>query len=86
MTYKVLFEPAAKRQLKKLPIAIQQGLRPFIDKLAENPRPLGCKKLKGRKDQYRIRSGTYRIIYTVKDTALIVTVISLGHRREAYDS
>ncbi|MEL7353768.1 MAG: type II toxin-antitoxin system RelE/ParE family toxin [Cyanobacteria bacterium P01_A01_bin.116] len=86
MSYKIVFEPAAKRQLKKLPPNIQKTLRPLIDSLSKNPRPSGCKKLKGRKNEYRIRSGSYRVIYKIQDTALIVIVIGLGHRRDAYEN
>ena len=86
MSYQILFKPAANRQFKKLPSAIQQSLRPIIDSLATNPRPAGCKKLKGRKNEYRVRLGNYRVIYSIEDKALIISVISLGHRRDAYDS
>ena len=85
MNYQVIFESAAARQLKKLPIEIQQTLRPLIDNLATNPRPSGCKKLKGRKNEYRIRSGNYRVIYSIEDKALIVRVIKAGHRKDAYE-
>jgi len=55
-----------------------------IDALADNPRPSGAEKLKGAKDLWRIRSGNYRIIYTIQDEALLVLVIRIGHRREVY--
>jgi mRNA interferase RelE/StbE len=49
-----------------------------------NPRPHGCKKLKGR-NGYRIRKGIYRIIYDVYDNVLTVEVIALGHRKDIYE-
>jgi len=52
--------------------------------LEENARPSGCVKLAGEPDLYRIRVGDYRIVYQVKDTALIVLVLSIGHRRDIY--
>lgn len=52
--------------------------------LAENPRPQGCKKLKGRLG-YRVRVGDYRIIYEIFDTILVIEVIDLGHRKDIYD-
>jgi mRNA interferase RelE/StbE len=55
-----------------------------IETLAANPRPQGCKKLKGRSG-YRIRKGDYRIIYDIYDDILVVDVIAAGHRREIYD-
>jgi mRNA interferase RelE/StbE len=48
--------------LDKLPDEIADTLLDAIETLAENPRPQGCKKLKGR-EGYRIRKGDYRIIY-----------------------
>ena len=51
--------------------------------VAGDPRPNGCKKLKGR-DAYRIRSGNYRIIYDIQDNELIIDVIALGHRKDVY--
>jgi mRNA interferase RelE/StbE len=52
--------------------------------LANDPRPPGCKKLKGR-DGYRIRVGDYRIIYQIIDDVLVVNVVALGHRKDIYD-
>ncbi|MGA0557011.1 type II toxin-antitoxin system RelE family toxin [Larkinella sp. VNQ87] len=55
-----------------------------IKALADNPRPFGCKKLKGRKG-YRIRVGDYRVVYEINDGILVVLIIDVGHRREIYD-
>ncbi|MEL7067463.1 MAG: type II toxin-antitoxin system RelE/ParE family toxin [Cyanobacteria bacterium J06581_3] len=85
MSYQILIESAAARQFKKLPVSVQKDLKVLIDSLASNPRPPGCKKLKGRKNEYRVRSGSYRVIYTIKDSALLINVIKIGHRRESYD-
>jgi mRNA interferase RelE/StbE len=49
--------------------------------LEHDPRPPGCKKLRGR-GAWRIRIGDYRAIYEINDDRLIVTV---GHRREVYE-
>ncbi|HEY9125250.1 MAG TPA: type II toxin-antitoxin system mRNA interferase toxin, RelE/StbE family [Bacteroidales bacterium] len=54
-----------------------------ISNLGNNPRPFGYKKLKGE-DAYRIRIGDYRIIYEIDDTIIVVTVVSVGHRKEIY--
>jgi mRNA interferase RelE/StbE len=48
------------------------------------PGPPGCKKLRGR-DAWRIHIGDYRAIYEIHDGQLIVTVITIGHRREVYE-
>lgn len=85
MIYQVVFKPAAQRQLKKLPPPIQQDLIELIERLSQEPRPLACKKLKGRQNQYRIRSGEYRIIYSIEDTSLTIRVVKIGHRRDVYE-
>jgi mRNA interferase RelE/StbE len=51
--------------------------------LGENPRPPGCKKLKGR-EEYRVRVGDYRIIYEIRGDILTVLVVRVAHRSEAY--
>jgi len=53
--------------------------------LAENPRPSGCKKLRGYKDQWRIRVGDWRVVYIVDDAAKRVSVTRVAHRREVYE-
>ncbi|TKB66358.1 MAG: type II toxin-antitoxin system RelE/ParE family toxin [Nitrospira sp.] len=54
-----------------------------ILKLAENPRPHGARKLSGV-PLYRIRVGSFRIVYEVNDAQHLVTVVTIGHRREVY--
>jgi len=48
-------------------------------------RPAGCKKLKGYKDQWRIRIGDWRVVYLIDDFAKRVSVTRVAHRREVYD-
>jgi mRNA interferase RelE/StbE len=55
-----------------------------IDSLAQNPRPCGYKKLTGR-NGYRIRVGTYRIIYDIFETNLIIEIVNLGVRGAVYE-
>ncbi|MDP4186726.1 MAG: type II toxin-antitoxin system RelE/ParE family toxin [Bacteroidota bacterium] len=52
--------------------------------LANDPRPPGCKKLKGHQG-YRIREGNYRVIYEINDKILTVTVIDAGDRKDIYE-
>ena len=82
--YTVLILPSAQKQLDKLPNAIATRIEDRLLDLENDPRPPGCKKLKGR-DAWRIRIGDYRVIYEINDGRLIVTVIAIGHRREVYE-
>jgi mRNA interferase RelE/StbE len=54
-----------------------------IRQLGEDPRPSGCQKLSGR-DRYRIRQGSYRIVYAIEDERLVVYLVKVGHRRDVY--
>jgi mRNA interferase RelE/StbE len=82
--YTVLILPSAQKQLNKLPNAIATRIEDKMMELEQDPRPPGCKKLKGR-DAYRIRIGDYRVIYEIHDGRLVVTVITIGHRRDVYE-
>ena len=83
MTYRVELRPAAARALRKLDKPVQQRIRGVLALLAEQPRPPASMPLVGR-PAWRVRTGLYRIIYTIDDGTLVVAVIALGHRREVY--
>ena len=78
-----LKKPASKA-LEKSNEQYYANIKKAIYSLADNPRPAGCKKLKGR-DGYRIRVADYRIIYDIFDDVLLVDVIDLGHRKDIYE-
>ncbi len=83
MKYSIEFKGAALRELRKLPRQAQRQVGPMIDALADNPRPSGVVKMEDA-TTYRVRSGDYRIIYTIEDVALIVLVVKIANRRDAY--
>ena len=62
MPYEVIFSRTALKELRKIAISEQDTPIQAAEALAENPRPDGCKKLKGNNGYYRIRVGDYRII------------------------
>ncbi|MEO6130403.1 MAG: type II toxin-antitoxin system RelE/ParE family toxin [Saprospiraceae bacterium] len=82
-SYFVVLTRKAQKSLDKLSNHAAQPLHNAISGLSSNPRPKGCKKLVGR-EAYRIRIGSYRIIYRILDEVLIVEVIDLGHRKDIY--
>jgi mRNA interferase RelE/StbE len=83
MMYTVFIERYAQKQILKLDKKAIPVIKSAIAGLADNPRPHGYKKLKGE-DAYRIRVGDYRIIYEIDDDKIIVTVVSVGHRKDIY--
>ncbi len=84
-SYKITIAKPAQKQLDKLPDNIADRIIDAIYTLIDDPRPSGCKKLKGR-EGFRIRVGDYRVIYEIFDEVLVIEVVSLGHRKDIYDS
>ena len=85
MRYTVTLERGPQRALDSLRGDIYHRIIEALRGLADNPRPHGVKKLKGCRDYWRIRVGDYRIIYTIQDDRLLVTVLRIGNRRDVYD-
>lgn len=83
MAYEVQIVSAAEREMDKLPGAVHKRISRRILTLEDNPRPRGAKKLSGR-EEYRLRIGDYRVLYTVDDKNAVVTIFAVGHRREIY--
>ena len=86
MAYEIEFAPAAERAFDKLPQEVRAQLSPVIEDLAVTPRPRTAVKLGDVEGYgcYRVRSGSYRVIYVVMDEVVLVLVTQVGHRREVY--
>jgi len=82
--YEVYLERAAENDLKRLPTTTFHRIIPQIRILAENPRPSGCRKLTGLKNDWRIRVGDYRVLYEIDEKARAVRIMRVRHRREVY--
>ena len=82
--YEVYLERAAERDLRHLSSEEFHRVIPRIRALSENPRPSGCRKITGSKNDWRIRIGDYRVIYEIDENAKIVRVMRVRHRREVY--
>jgi len=83
VTFSVYILRSAQKQLAKINRQDRLRIISSIKMLAENPRPEGCKKLSGR-PAWRIRIGSYRVLYEIHDKRLLVLVISVGHRKNIY--
>jgi len=84
MTYAIEYSHAARHQIRRLPPEVRIRLVHLIAKLADDPRPPGTKKLSGPAGLWRVRAGVYRVVYEVRDTVLLVVVVRVAHRAEAY--
>ena len=83
--YKITFKNSAYKELERLPKSTVRKIAIAIDKLADNPKPIGIKKLKdSSEDLYRIRVGDYRVIYAINEGIRIVNILRIGHRKDIY--
>lgn len=83
--YQIKIDRRVKKDLRGVASGDVTKIKEAIALLAQNPRPDGCKKLKGQnKTYFRVRVGNYRIIYTIDDGVLLIVVVAVGHRKEIY--
>ncbi|MCX5759677.1 MAG: type II toxin-antitoxin system RelE/ParE family toxin [Candidatus Hydrogenedentes bacterium] len=83
--YRLQILPSAEKDMASLAIVLRRRVNAAILLLADDPRPPGCKALKGKfRGLYRIRVGDYRVVYRVKDDVLILIIISVAHRSQVY--
>jgi len=82
--YELRIKPSAVKEIERL--RRREDRRRIVARirsLAQVPRPEGATKLSGR-EQFRVRQGSYRIVYSVDDEERIVLIVKVGHRREVY--
>ena len=83
MRYKVSILRGAQKELANLRMEAYEQVKNAILSLAEEPRPIGCKKLTARQG-WRIRASDYRILYEINDAQRTILVMHIGHRRDVY--
>ena len=83
--YKITFKKSVAKDLRSIPSVDVKRILKKIDSLATDPRAGGCVKLSVQ-ERYRIRQGLYRIVYEIRDEALIVHVVKVAHRSSVYKS
>jgi len=85
--YRLEVSPSADRDLDRLKRRIQrhdfERLRTAIRGLADEPRPQGVRKIRGAEKAYRIRVGSYRVVYEVYDNENLVLILQVVRRTEA---
>lgn len=84
-SYELVFKKSVAKDLRAFPKQDVKRIMQRIRALTDDPRPTGCEKLSGQ-ERYRVRQGSYRIVYEVEDGRLVVLIVKVGHRREVYRS
>jgi len=81
--YTIRIKRSAEKEMDRLAARTFERVTQAILSLERDPRPVGSRKLRGVQD-YRLRVGQYRILYTIDDPERIVEIIAVGHRRDVY--
>ena len=84
-SYRVLIKPSAAKEIEAVgQKKDRKRIVASILALADEPRPVGCEKLAGKSDRYRVRVGRYRVGYSIADDELLVLVVRVAHRKDVY--
>ncbi len=81
--YELRFRSSVAKDLRGIPPADVRRILARIETLRDDPRPPGCEKLSAQ-ERYRLRQGSYRILYAVADADATVEIVKVGHRRDVY--
>lgn len=84
MPYEIVIKKSTAKKIAALPKEIKASVINHIFELSDEPRPSGCKKLKGEENVWRIRVGDYRVIYSIFDNILVVEILRANHRKDVY--
>ena len=82
--YKIVFRKSAEKQLLKLPKSVGIKIIELIKNLSENPIPVNAQKMSGFENIFRLRSGVYRVIYSIENKELVIEIIKIAHRQNIY--
>ena len=87
MSYRLEFGSArVEKQYEKFPLSFpleeRQAIAQKIEGLQDNPRPHGCKKVKG--NVYRLRFGDWRVVYRTYKKERIVAIAKIAKRRKGF--
>ncbi len=81
--YTVAIKRSAEKEMDRLPGNVFDRVADAILQLEHHPRRRGCKKLRGE-DEYRMRVGAYRVLYSIDDEERSIMIVAVGHRRDVY--
>ncbi|UHA71952.1 type II toxin-antitoxin system RelE family toxin [Paenibacillus sp. 481] len=87
MNYEIKFYKEAIKNIRKLDKATRNRILDHLHILSENPRSpeLDIKKMQGIENHFRLRVGSYRVVYSIFKDQLIIVVIKVGSRGDVYN-
>lgn len=84
--YEVVFTRSARHALEiTLPESVAAAVFEFVvGPLAANPTRLGRPLREPLAPLYSARRGEYRVLYRIEDARLVIEIVTIEHRRDAY--
>jgi len=82
--YEIYIERSAEKDLRKLSEQYFDKIIAKIKALTKEPRPYGSKKITNSENFWRIRIGTFRVIYEIDDAELKIKIYKVRHRKDVY--
>ena len=83
-SFEIQWKASAKKEFKKIDKVEIPKILKEIEKLSLEPYPTNHKKILGTEHIFRIKIGNYRVIYSVENEQLVIEIIRVRHRKEAY--
>jgi len=83
-SYSIEFTATAEKQIRRIAAGDRVRVLRAIQQLSHDPRPRGCRKLQGYDDVFRVRAGTFRVIYSIEARRLLIIILKVGHRKDVY--
>ena len=84
-SFKIIWKQSAGKEMYKISRKDVSKILDAVAGLAENPHPVGSRKLRNSRNNYRIRVGHYRVVYSIYQNILIIEIVKVGHRKDVYD-
>lgn len=84
MKYRTVFRPEAREDVRRLPRSVAMTILRNLTELENDPYEYDTTALVSRPDVRRLRVGDYRVFYTIENGELVVYVVAVAHRGEAY--
>ena len=83
-TFQIEWKNSALRELTRLDRKIIPRVISAVESLSTDPFPSGVRKLQGSDNTYRVRVGQYRIVYEIFQAKIVIVIIRVRHRKDAY--
>ena len=80
--YRIIIKKKSKKFIDRLPMNEKRRVVAAIERLPDGE---DIKRMKGHEGLFRLRVGSYRILYTVDHGELVVYVIDAGNRGQVYN-